>query len=144
MAWATLEDVRTVTGAGAEATELAAANSVIDIYANRTSDAASAISARNLHWLKVATCWQTVWQRDQPGFNAQQVVSSFSQDGESVSYTGEWNLTLAPMAARALKNLSWKATRTIRTPNARVPTGHGEAIDFTNERSDPYSSWERL
>lgn len=142
MAWATLADVREVTGSGAEAVELAAADSVISIYANRTSDAAEAMSSRNLHWLKVATCWQTVWQRDQPGFDSQQVVASFSQDGESVSYTGEWNLTLAPMAARALKNLSWKASRTIRTPNARVPAGR--SADFLNEASDWHSGWRPL
>lgn len=139
MPWATLDDVRDVTGSGAEAVELAAARSVISIYANRTEDMADAITARNLYWLKVATCWQTVWQRDQPGFNAQQVVASFSQDGESVSYTAEWNLTLAPMAARALKNLSWKASRTLNTPNSRVPAGR--ARDFTNEASDWYSNW---
>lgn len=141
MTWATLEDVRDVTGSGAEAMELAAANSVITIYANRTEDAKDSISARNLHWLKLAVCWQTVWQRDQPGFDAQQVVSSFSQDGESVSYTAEWNLTLAPMAARALKNLSWKASRTLNTPNIRVPSGLGVAGNFLNERSDPFSDW---
>jgi hypothetical protein len=139
--WATLDDVRAITGSGAEAVELAVAQSVIEVFANRTPDATESFGARNLHWLKAAVCWQTVWQRDQPGFNAQQMVRSFSQDGENATYTAEWNLTLAPMAARALKNLSWKGTRSINTPNARVPLGRVLEYNFINERSDDYSEW---
>lgn len=142
MPWATIDDVREITGQGAEVTEVAVASSVIDIYANRTTAASAGLRSRDLHWLKSATAWQTVWQREQPGFESRSVTSNYTQDGITVTHDAEWNVALAPMAARALKNLSWKASRTLRTPHVRTPVGLGDSLDFTNERSDwANSSW---
>ena len=62
----------------------------------------------------------------------------------SVTSSAEWAKYLGPMAARSLKNLSWKGSKTIATPNARVPRGPGWALDFDMEQSDWYSVWEPL
>lgn len=139
MTWATVPDVLSVTGASATASELAAGNAVITIYANRTPDASASMSDRDLEWLRQASCWQTVWLRDQPGFTARSVVASYSQDGLSVQHNAEWNIALAPLAARSMKNLSWKGSRTLRTPNIDIPTG--ASLDFVLESSDQYSEW---
>lgn len=141
MTWASAADVLAITGASATAPEVAAGNAVITIYANRTPDASAGMSGRDLSWLRQAASWQTVWQRDQPGFNARSVVSGYSQDGLSVQHRADWNVSLAPLAARSLKNLSWKASRTLRTPSVLVPTG-AAGVDFTLETSDQWSDWE--
>lgn len=141
--WATVADVLAVTGQGAELADVATASAVIDIYANRTESASSGLSTRDLGWLRSATCWQTVWQRDQPGYESRSVVTGYSQDGLTVSHASEWNVALAPLAARALKNLSWKGSRTLRVANVRVPAGLAGARDFTNEDSDRFSEWTR-
>lgn len=143
MTWASVADVLSITGRGVEATDVAVANSAIEIYANRTESASAGLAARDLHWLKSAVAWQTVWQMDQPGYESRSVVANYSQDGLTATHNAEWNIALAPLAARALKNLSWKASRTLRVPNVRVPAGLANAWDFTNEASDwDHSEWE--
>jgi hypothetical protein len=141
MTWASVADVLAITGQGAETVDVAMASSVIDIYANRTEAASAGLHSRDLGWLKSATAWQCVWQKDQPGYSARSVVSSYSQDGVTVSHSAEWQIALAPLAARALKNLSWKGTRTMRVANVRVPAGLADSRDFTNEASDQFSDW---
>jgi hypothetical protein len=136
MTWATVADVLAITGQGAEVVDVAVADAVITIYANRTADAIPGLSTRDLYWLKQAVCWQCVWQREQPGYEARSVASSYSQDGLSATHSAEWNISLAPLAARSLKNLSWKGSRTLRTPDVRVPAGFAAALAFTNESSD--------
>ena len=53
------------------------------------------------------------------------------------------------MAARSLRNLSWKADRTKRTPNIRYPRGLGQldvmnggvGYKFLDESYDEANSW---
>lgn len=141
--WATLADVLELTGATVDATSLAIANSVITVYANRTEDADNSMGQRDLYWLKQAVCWQALFVDKTPGFGEQPGVSSISQDGLSATNRYEYSQVLAPMAARALKNLSWKADRTLRVPQITTPLGLG-ILDFLNDAGDPYSEWEPL
>jgi len=133
-------DVLATTGASATTAQIAAADSVVTIYVNRTSEASASMSARDLGWIRLGISWQTVWQAAQPGFNARSQFDSISQDGLSVQSTAQWAKVLAPLAARSLKNLSWKGGKTIRTPGVDVPIGFG--TDFLLESSDPWSNWE--
>jgi hypothetical protein len=152
MTWASLAEVSSITGftgtASATAPQLAAASAVVTIYANVTEAASAAIGARDLEWLRQATAWQTIWQRDQAGFETKSVAASVAADGVRTDYTGmqlgtggEWKHALAPLAARALKNLSWKASRTLRTPRVEVPIGAEAVLGFLNDAGDPYSTW---
>jgi hypothetical protein len=148
MTWASTADVLNVTGTTVTSPQLSAANEVITIYANRTEAASASLASRDLYWLNRAVCWQTVWQMQQPGYDQKSVVASFRQDGLEVNYGGtkdneaaEWKVSLAPLAARALKNLSWKAGNTLRTP--RISTPVGAPLDMLTEGNDPYSKgWE--
>jgi hypothetical protein len=46
------------------------------------------------------------------------------------------------MAERTLRNLSWKASRTLSIPDISVPLGGGvPAMDFLAEYSDDHSQW---
>jgi hypothetical protein len=134
-------DVLATTGTTATTEQVAAADSVISIYVNRQSSASASMSARDLGWIRTAIAWQTPWQAAQ-SLTTRSQFDSVSQDGLSVSSSAEWAKVLAPLAARSLKNLSWKGSKTLRTPNVSVPTGLG--VDFLLESSDARSTWETM
>lgn len=138
MAWATAANVLALTGKTATDAQVAEASAVIDIYANRTEDASASMTARDLGWLQRATAFQAAWMPLQPGYHQRNSYSEITQDGMQIVYGKEWQVSLAPLAARALKNLSWKVSRTERVVNVRVPHGQG---DFLNEQYDQYDSW---
>ena len=144
MAWATVGDVQVITGTEVTVDQLAVAQSVIEVYANRSPDTPN-LSPRDLRTLQLATSWQAAWYSQQVGFEQRSAFGSMQQDGMGVVNFGqpEWYHTLAPMAARALKNLSWKASRSQRVPNARVLPGQG-AVDFALESSDASTGWGPL
>jgi hypothetical protein len=133
MAWATTANVLALTGETVTEATVLKASAVIDIYANRTEEASAGISPRDLGWLMRACSWQAAWMPSQPGFNQRNQYSEITQDGMQIKHEAEWETNLAPMAARALKNLSWKGSRTVRVPSVATPSGQG---DFLNEAYD--------
>ena len=143
MTWGvTLSDVLNTTGVSASAADLAQADSIITIYINRTPDASAGISGRDLTWIRAAIQWQAAWVNGNPDTAGTSQFDSYSSDGLSIQTTAEWAKVLAPIAARSLKNLTWKGTRTQRTPSVSRPRGF--AYDFGNETSDDVSDWQRL
>lgn len=143
MTWGvTISDVTNTTGTTPSATDLAAADAIVTIYVNRTPDASGGISGRDLYWIKSAVQWQAAWISTQPNLTGTSQYDSYSADGLSVQTTAEWAKLLAPIAARSLKNLTWKGSRTQRTPPVRQ--GRGLVLDFGNEESDDYSAWSGL
>jgi hypothetical protein len=143
MTYATTADVLSVTGVSATSAQLAQAEAVVTIYANRTPTASASFGQRDLYWLQQATCWQAAWQSQKYGYTQRDNATSLMQDGLQVERDTEHSVTLAPLAARALKNLSWKTNRTIRGSNIHVPLGAG-LRDFTLESSDAFSDWQPL
>lgn len=144
MTWATDTDMNEIVGAshGVDASTLAQANSHITIYANRTPDAADGMLPRDLYWLRQATCWQAKWLAQQPAVDGRSAHTSLSSDGQSVTHDAEYQIVLGPLAARALRNLSWKSSRSLDV----APAGAvGWPVrDFTNERSDENHDWVPL
>lgn len=138
--WCSLADVTTITRATVTSDQLAAASAVISIYANRNPSSLPNLTERDTYWLKQACAWQARWQSQQPGYDQKSSIDSVNQDNTQVSYSKEWQISLAPLAARALKNLSWKASRSVRISNHLLPP----RLDFVNEASDPWSDWEPL
>jgi hypothetical protein len=143
MPWGVLPaDVLATTGASATTAQVVAADAVVSIFINRQSPASASMSARDLATIRSAIAWQTPWQAAQPDMTTRSQFDSISQDGLSVQTSAQWAKILSPIAARALKNLSWKGSRTQRTPNVDVPVGLG--ADFLLETSDGWSTWEPL
>jgi hypothetical protein len=139
MAWATEANVLALTGKTVTAQTVAEASAVIDIYANRTEDASGGMSPRDLGWLTRACAFQAAWMPTQPGYHQRNSYSEITQDGMQIIYGKEWQISLAPLAARALKNLSWKATRTLRTVSVRTPMGwQGDPLQ---EQYDQLQTW---
>jgi hypothetical protein len=138
--WATVADVLSKTGKTVTDQVVYEAEAVIEIYANRSTGASAAFSPRDLYTLKQAVCFQAAWMPDQPGYHQRNSYSEVSQDGVNIVYATEWQISLAPVAARALKNLSWKGARS--TAPARMTTRSSRSGDFLNESDDPYEAWE--
>lgn len=143
MAWATAADLLAYLGVTLnDARYLTIANTDITVYANRSESASASISNRDLLALKLATCYQAAWLPAQPDALTRVNVESSTADGESVRFASEAQQNLAPGAQRALKNLSWKGSRTLVVPSTAVPLGGNSTVDFLSESSDESSSWE--
>ncbi|HKN42479.1 MAG TPA: hypothetical protein VJW23_01045, partial [Propionibacteriaceae bacterium] len=99
------------------------------------------MSARDLLALKMATSFQAAWLCQQDDYLTRVNFESSTIDGESVRFAGEQQQNLAPMARRALRNLSWKGSRTLSIPDISVPLGGGMNSDFLNESSDESDLW---
>lgn len=159
MTWATLTDVTTITGATPAAVTgtttdgagtLALAQSMVEDHVNRTEDANGGMKARDLVALKKAVAWQCAWLPGQPGILQRVGVEGVSQDGMNAQYRSPADQLIAPMAQRALKNLSWMGTRSLRTGQRapRVPDGTfggTSAGTFLNSGADSdYVGWSPL
>lgn len=143
MAWATAANVLALTGKTVTDAQVAEASAVIDIYANRTESASGGMSPRDLGWLQRATAFQAAWMPLQPGYHQRNALAQITQDGMQIVYSKEWQISLAPLAARALKNLSWKTDRTVRIESVTIPSGSA-GQRFLYEDGDPYTDWQPL
>lgn len=134
MAWVTAAEVEQITGGVVTEPDVARAESVVNIYSGRTSDTFDTISTRDREHLKHASAWQAWYLSSQVDIGGRSSVASVTQDEARVDFNYEWQAVLHPLAARALKNLSWKRTRVVgrRTRVYR---------DFILESSDPYNQW---
>lgn len=113
MAWATTTDVLTFTGKAVADDELSRAQAVVELYASRTASVpATATTARDEHWLKLAVCYQAAWMQGQFDLYTRVEVGNLSQDGVSTTFTPD-AMTLAPLARKALNRLAWRKTRSI-------------------------------
>ena len=143
MAWATEAEVLGITGVTVTAAALAAADAVITIYAGVTD--AATLKSRDSHWLKQATAWQSIWQKEQPGYTERHAVQEISQDGLDITYSDQAahtaSIMLAPLAIRTLKNLSWKKGRAL-------PFRQGQPVkyptDVMDSDADGLIGWEQL
>lgn len=142
MAWATVAQVLAKTGKTVTESDVLLAHAVIEVYANRTESASASFSPRDQAWLTSAVCFQAAWMPDQPGYHQRNSYSEVSQDGVNVVYGKEWEINLAPVAARSLKNLSWKGTRSTAPVTVRTADGYSRRSgDFLNESDDAYEHW---
>lgn len=151
MVWGvTVQDVLDATGERVSEAVITMASSDVDIYTNRTEAASGVMQARDLHWIRQAVIRQAAWLPYQPGVAGRISTTRVVQDGVTV----ETGLTtsgaarphandLAPMAARAIKNLSWKGSRSVPMKNtSRRRCGH--VWDPTLEANDCCDHWEEL
>lgn len=139
--WATTSQVEDLTGETVTGAQVRRAQAVVDLFAGRTPLAADAIGPRDLATLRSVLAFQTVWQRTQPGYLTRlSAVTSVQQDGLAVQYASEAAILLAPLALRALRNLSWMGNRALQL--TRGDTRPAPA--FNTEPSDALHPWEPL
>lgn len=139
MTWATVADVLAYTGKEVSEEDVTMASGVIDLYAGTDPEQPEdSIAGRDRRWLKMATAYQTPWQMKKPGyFEHRESHESASADSVSRKVRSDSEITLAPLAARALRNLSWIGLRSTRfSQGAGVPKG-----SFLHEAGDEWHGW---
>lgn len=117
---------------------LDAASSIVTLYAGVTEDQPEdSISPRDRVWLEMATAYQAAWQK--PGLLEQREShTSTSADRVRVDRESDSQIMLAPLAARAIRSLSWVGNVTT-TSAAFRPGG-----SLLSESVDPYHAWKPL
>lgn len=141
MAWANTDDVEDITAVVVLAPTLAMAQAIIELHVDRSPAADAAATARDLYWLKQAVCWQAAWVKDQPGLTSRHLVTRVDQDGAGFEYTGEAAISLAPLAIRAIRNLSWIGGNRVLT---LAPVTVAAGLAFNLESSDAQHPWNPL
>lgn len=151
MSWATVQECADITGVTVTAAQLALAQATVETYANRIQSTTfdASCSARDLGWLKRSVAWQAAWLTEQVDFTTRSSYDELAQDNTQHVVGADSQLMLAPMAARTLKNLSWKGSRTVRIVPTSVRRGESRSVvdplmDYTQEANDDAHAWNRL
>jgi hypothetical protein len=116
-AWATTQQVIDATGVSVTDQQLAQAQDDIEIFTNRIFADTARIRTRDLHWLGQAVARQAAWMAGQFGLETRLDATQIQQDQVSTTLQGD-GLVLAPMAARALRRVSWMRSRTVHIRSA--------------------------
>jgi hypothetical protein len=113
-AWASPADVLNWTRIAVDDADVLAAQSVIDLYSETTINAYNNVRPRDRLRLKQAVVYQAAWMSSQPDLFTRAEIAGGGHAATSFSYTDPQSVSLAPLAKRALAQLSWKRTRTVR------------------------------
>ena len=136
--WATVADVQNLTGKIVTEQHRNEAAATIELHIGLIESVERTdISERDRYWLKQATCYQAAWVKAQADLYERNDVESAGQDGESADFRPDAH-TLAPLARKAIKRLSWRGPRTIGAPALR------RRVDTTSEEYDDSLAWKRM
>jgi hypothetical protein len=135
-AWATAQQVINVTGVTVTDQQLAQAQDDIEIFTGRVYEDTPRLRTRDLYWLGRAVARQAAWAAGQFGLETRLDATQIQQDQVSSSLTGD-GLVLAPMAARALRKVSWMRSRTVHIRSAVEGAGPltGNALSDGSDES---------
>jgi hypothetical protein len=138
-AWATTQDVINAAGVTVTDQQLAQAQAAIEVFSNRIYADTDRMRTRDLHWLGQAVAYQAAWIAGQFGLETRLDATQIQQDQVSSTLTGD-GLVLAPMAARALRKVSWMRSRTVHIRSA--VEGAGPIVGNTlSDGSDDHLVW---
>lgn len=115
--WATAQQVINTTGVSVTDAQLLQAQDDIEIFTNRVYEDTPRIRTRDLYWLGRAVARQAAWIAGQFGLETRLDATQIQQDQVSTTVQGD-GLVLAPMAARALRKVSWMRSRTVHIRSA--------------------------
>jgi hypothetical protein len=114
--WATVEQIAEAIGRTVTATTRSLAAQSIELHTGLIESVERTdISDRDLYWLKLAVCYQAAWLLVQPDYLERSAVKAVRQEGQSADAGNPDWLTLAPLARKALRRLSWRGIRTVST-----------------------------
>lgn len=97
------------------------------------------ISDRDRYWLMLATSYQAAWLLTQPDYLERNAVSAVTQNGQSATAGNPDWLTLAPMARKALKRMSWRGVRTVSTQ-----TGRRRVVNVNDDEYEDTLDWKAV
>lgn len=147
--WASVADVKAVTGLDVSEEVLARAQFQVEILVgvlaaqsymagtSHTEDQKVAISYGDTQWLKRGVAYQAAWLSAQPDVYQRNNVTSIGQDGVSVQYADQ-GLILGPLAKKALNRVSWLGSRAVRSGSG--PVSYANYVEYL----DDLGNWERM
>lgn len=138
-AWASAQNVIDSTGVSVTDQQLAQAQAAIEVFTNRIWADTARIRTRDLHWLGQAVAYQAAWLAGQFGLETRLDATQIQQDQVSTTLQGD-GLVLAPMAARALRRVSWMRSRTVHIRSAVEGAGPIGA-DALTDGADDHLDW---
>jgi hypothetical protein len=150
-AWCTAADVVAYTGATVTDAVIGQASSMIDLHIGRTyyelvsnpDGGQLKVGRRDRQWLTQACAYQAAWMAGQPDIYQRLDLTQVALDHRSLSMRDP-ALTLAPLARKALKRVSWLRSRSlhVRTP---FTDGIGPlSPNLVAESNDAYETWSAL
>jgi hypothetical protein len=137
-AWATAQQVLNTTGVSVTDAQLAQAQDDIEIFTNRVYADTARLRTRDLYWLGRAVARQAAWIAGQFGLETRLDATQIQQDQVSTTLQGD-GLVLAPMAARALRRVSWMRSRTVHIRSA--VEGAGPVGNVLSDSADDSLVW---
>lgn len=146
VAWATPEDVFNRTQKTVSEVDIAVAQGIVDEYAGIDSDTVEValIWPKDQKRLLKAVCYQTAFMDSQVDITGRQDVKAVAQDGVSATFAHDDPGILAPLARRAITQLSWKRPRPLRSGRGRGRMGILElAAAWPRDAERPRGGWEQ-
>lgn len=137
-AWASAQDVIDATGVTVTEQQLVQAQKAVEVFSNRIYADSTRMRTRDLYWLGQAVAYQAAWIAGQFGLETRLDATQIQQDGVSTTLQGD-GLTLAPMAARALRRVSWMRSRTVHIRSA--VEGMGPIGNALADGADDQQDW---
>lgn len=137
--WATVEDVKNLTGKVITEDERNQAVGTLEIHIGLIESVERpGLTERDRYWLKLALCYQAAWVKAQVDLFERNDVANASQDGEAAAFRPDAH-TLGPLARKTIKRLSWRGPRTLNTlrPGAA-------RVDVTSEAYDDSLNWRPM
>lgn len=111
--FATISDVQSIVGMSVDNAGLLRAQAIIETAAGRPEEMITGVT--DLLWLKKATAYQCAYMEDDPTSVFEQPNMESVTQGETKMVMGDKDVWLSPLAQRAIGNLSWKKSRSIKT-----------------------------
>lgn len=144
MVWATPSDVDSVTGFTVATVDIARATSTLETITGLIEAVPrTEITDRDKHWLKLMTCYQVAFMRDNPDLFSREDITSGSQDGESANYRNVDSHLFAPLARKSYRRLSWRSRRVLSVDGGTATVTIGR-VDVNSEAFDDSLPWRPL
>lgn len=146
--WATIGQVYSLTGQVVTLSNVLDAQEVVEIHCGRTFESTDLFKARDIVWLRKAVAYQAIWMPLQPGYFERHTIKETIQDGAQVVFAGSNEpantglFMLAPLAMRALKNLSWMGSTSIKFRRPRFGPRPLSASEY--RYNDDHEGWRPL
>lgn len=141
MAYVTVSQVKDMTGVTISSSGIIKAQTIIEMFSNRTEAEGADVSDRDLYWLRLATAYQAAYMDSHPELYELMNVNVLIQGDLHVNFKQDRrNMLVAPMADVALKNISWMRSRSI---SMNSPFQHG-SVESDTLATDDDEDWSNL
>lgn len=149
MAYCTPSDVLVHTGVSTDADTIVIAQSMIELFTNRTEPASGSVdvSDRDLYWLKLATCYQVAFMESNTNLFTQGNIKQISQGDLMMTFSGSGagsalTSLVAPLARKALERCTWTRVRSVRVGSDTV--SNHDFPEVENWVDEDEAEWEPM